>query len=99
MTDPRPEAVAIRSRSERAPRIADEATALECAERHVASSQSVPNEIGVHVELWITGRLEEFPGRHDSHGDSAWKVRLGGLRGQGSHVYPVDVKAGVSPQR
>src|SRR5438309_1860407 len=99
MTDSRPQAVAIRGRSERAPGVAHEATALERTERHIASSQSVPNEIGVQIEVWITGRLEEFLGRHDSHGDSAWKVRLGELRGQRSHVYPVDVKAGVSPQR
>src|SRR2546423_8552028 len=51
MTDPRPQAVAIRGRSERAPGVAHEATALERTERHIASSQSVPNEIGIHIEV------------------------------------------------
>src|SRR5882672_1359970 len=95
MTDSRPQTIAIRGSSERAPRVTNQAIALERAECHVAPSQRISNEIEVQIDFRIVGCPQEFFGRHDSHGDTTWKVRLGGLPGQRSHIYPIDVKASV----
>src|SRR5437867_8868609 len=45
MTDPRPQSIAIRSRCECSPRVANQAIALERSERNVASSQRISDEI------------------------------------------------------
>jgi len=52
--------------SECAPRVANQAITLERTEGHIASRQRTPNEIGLHIEFRIVGRLQEFFGLHDA---------------------------------
>src|SRR5437660_5393281 len=85
----------MRGASECAPRVANQAITLECAERHIASRQRGPNEIGLHIELRIVGRLQEFLGLHDAHGDTARQCWPGSALDQRPYVHSIDAKTGV----
>jgi hypothetical protein len=85
----------MRGGSECAPRVANQAITLECAERHIATRQRTPNEIGLHIEFRIVGRLQEFLGLHDAQGDTARRRWPGRALDQRPYVHSIDVKTGV----